>query len=184
MSLCQQDPQLRGRLDGVMTSVARAVRIGRGQKVDALAAVRPELFQQDEERVLHDALQQAASKVCHRKCLCPVPSRLYSGQALLLALGLLGGHSAVLQQLEPWHATLWLQVDRGGSVADFISVAETLVEPINAFFDKVFVMTEEADVRTNRQALLRCGQSRETFLCNCLCHIPTPCCVRDKATRN
>jgi glycyl-tRNA synthetase beta subunit len=61
--LCQQDPQLRGRLDGVMTSIARAVRIGRGQKVDAAVAVRPEAFQQDEERALYDALQQAASKV-------------------------------------------------------------------------------------------------------------------------
>lgn len=47
-------------------------------------------------------------------------------------------------------------MDRGGSVADFLHVAETLVDPINAFFDNVFVMTEDAAVRTNRQALLRC----------------------------
>ena len=47
-------------------------------------------------------------------------------------------------------------MDRGGSVADFLHVAETLVGPINAFFDNVFVMTEDAGVRINRQALLRC----------------------------
>ena len=52
-----------------------------------------------------------------------------------------------------------MQVDRGGSVADFLHLAETLVDPINAFFDNVFVMTEDADVRTNRQALLRCAAS-------------------------
>jgi hypothetical protein len=52
--------------------------------------------------------------------------------------------------------TLGLQVNRGGSVADFLQLAETLVDPINAFFDNVFVMTEDAGVRTNRQALLRC----------------------------
>lgn len=103
-----QDAQLRGRLDRVMASVARAVRIGRGQKVDASSAVRPELFQQDEERSLHDAQQAAAVKV-----------------------------------------------DRSGTVATFLDAAETLVAPIDAFFDKVFVMTEELDVRANRQALLR-----------------------------
>lgn len=62
-SSSQQDPKLRGRLNNVMTSIARAVRIGRGQKADPSAAVRPELFQQDEERALYDAQRQAASKV-------------------------------------------------------------------------------------------------------------------------
>lgn len=61
--LSEQDPQLRARLDSVRTSIARAVRIGRGQKVDASTAVRPELFQQNEEHALYEAQQQAASEV-------------------------------------------------------------------------------------------------------------------------
>ncbi len=48
-----------------MASIARAVRIGRGQKAAeaAAAAVAPELFQQSEETALHDAYQQAAAQV-------------------------------------------------------------------------------------------------------------------------
>lgn len=55
------------------------------------------------------------------------------------------------------HADVLLppQVDRSGSVAAFLNTVEGLVAPIDAFFDKVFVMTDDADVRANRQALLR-----------------------------
>lgn len=67
------------------------------------------------------------------------------------------------------------QVDRSGSVAAFLLTAESLVDPINGFFDQVFVMTDEADVRTNRQALLRwlglriCQPGMQFAFCVLLC---------------
>lgn len=41
------------------------------------------------------------------------------------------------------------------SVAQFLSACEALIQPIDAFFDKVFVMAEDISVRNNRLALLR-----------------------------
>ena len=41
------------------------------------------------------------------------------------------------------------------TVEAFVDAFEPLVEPIDAFFDRVFVMVEDADVRRNRLALLR-----------------------------
>lgn len=129
-----------------MASVARAVRIGRGQKVDASSAVQPELFQQDEECSLYDAQQAAAAKVRHGSTSQQCRGRCRSSCA----------------RCRLWDALVNLccnatcvQVDRSGTVAAFLDTAETLVAPIDAFFDKVFVMTEELDVRANRQALLR-----------------------------
>lgn len=129
-----------------MASVARAVRIGRGQKVDAAAVVQPELFQQDEERALYDTQQAAASKVQHgrtpRHCRGKCGTSSHAITAIVPHVRHSRGGGSV-------------QVDRSGTFAEFLDTAETLVAPIDAFFDKVFVMTEEADVRANRQALLR-----------------------------
>jgi glycyl-tRNA synthetase len=41
------------------------------------------------------------------------------------------------------------------SVGQFVAVCGALVAPINAYFDKVFVMAEDAAVRGNRLAVLR-----------------------------
>lgn len=40
-------------------------------------------------------------------------------------------------------------------LGEFLEAAEGLVAPTDAFFDKVFVMCEDAAVRSNRLALLR-----------------------------
>ena len=89
---------------------------------------------------------------CGGKCL-PVPNDLWCHHVALSLKYWQKSFSAAVSSV----ACPWSQVDRNGSVAAFLDVAETLVDPINAFFDNVFVMTEEADVRTNRQALLRCA---------------------------
>jgi len=41
------------------------------------------------------------------------------------------------------------------SVAEFLAAAQGLVQPIDAFFENVFVMCEDEGVRRNRLALLR-----------------------------
>ncbi len=41
------------------------------------------------------------------------------------------------------------------SVSDWLSAAEPLLPAIDRFFEKVFVMCEDAAVRANRLALLR-----------------------------
>ena len=41
------------------------------------------------------------------------------------------------------------------SVCDFLTAAMPLVTPMNAYFDKVFVMTDDAQVKNNRLALLQ-----------------------------
>lgn len=48
-----------------------------------------------------------------------------------------------------------LQLDRQGPIGNFLEAMEKLVGPIDAFFDGVFVMAEDSDLRANRQALLR-----------------------------
>lgn len=47
------------------------------------------------------------------------------------------------------------QVTRDMPLLEFLTVAASLVEPTDAFFDKVFVMCEDEAVRANRLALLR-----------------------------
>lgn len=48
------------------------------------------------------------------------------------------------------------QLKDGPSVDSFLAAAEQLLVPVDAFFEKVFVMTEDEAVRRNRLALLRC----------------------------
>ena len=43
----------------------------------------------------------------------------------------------------------------GGSIDDFLVAAEQLLDPVDAFFENVFVMTDDLAVRQNRLALLR-----------------------------
>lgn len=95
------------KLGRVLTSMSRATRIGRG-KADPHWIVRPDLFEEPQERDLFRAYRQVIG-----------------------------------------------QVDREGSVDSFLTAAETLVEPIDEFFDNVFVMAENAEVSSNRLALLR-----------------------------
>lgn len=47
------------------------------------------------------------------------------------------------------------QVTRDMPLVEFLSVAESLVAPTDAYFDKVFVMCDDVAVRANRLALLR-----------------------------
>lgn len=48
-----------------------------------------------------------------------------------------------------------MQVQQSHGISDFLSCCEDLVEPLNAYFDKVFVMTEDEAMRQSRLALLR-----------------------------
>ncbi len=41
------------------------------------------------------------------------------------------------------------------SISDFLAVTEELVEPVDAYFDKVFVMSDDQQVKRSRLALLR-----------------------------
>jgi glycyl-tRNA synthetase len=48
-----------------------------------------------------------------------------------------------------------LQVHKTMSIPDFLAATADLVEPVDAYFDKVFVMTDNEQVKRNRLALLR-----------------------------
>ena len=48
-----------------------------------------------------------------------------------------------------------LQVHRTMSIPDFLAATAELVEPVDAYFDKVFVMTDNEQVKRSRLALLR-----------------------------
>lgn len=41
------------------------------------------------------------------------------------------------------------------SIQDFLTVTSALVDPVDAYFDKVFVMTDDHRVKMNRLAVLR-----------------------------
>ncbi|CAG9461184.1 unnamed protein product [Pedinophyceae sp. YPF-701] len=47
------------------------------------------------------------------------------------------------------------KVDSGMKIADFLEASQPLAEPMEAFFDNVFVMAEDEQVRKNRLAFLR-----------------------------
>ncbi|PRW56476.1 Glycine-tRNA ligase chloroplastic mitochondrial [Chlorella sorokiniana] len=97
-----------GRLYQVMAAMARPVRLTRGKQIDAAWTVDAARFEQEEERALYTAYQQAAA-----------------------------------------------QIAPGMSVPAFLAATEPLITPLDAFFDKVFVMCEDEAVRQNRLALLR-----------------------------
>lgn len=48
-----------------------------------------------------------------------------------------------------------LQVHRTMSIPDFLTATAEIVEPVDAYFDKVFVMTDDQQVKLSRLALLR-----------------------------
>ena len=48
-----------------------------------------------------------------------------------------------------------MQVQQSQGISNFLSCCEDLVEPLNAYFEKVFVMTDNEAVRQSRLALLR-----------------------------
>lgn len=48
-----------------------------------------------------------------------------------------------------------LQVDKDMSISDFLEATAGLIGPVDAYFDKVFVMTDNELIRCNRLALLR-----------------------------
>ena len=64
-------------------------------------------------------------------------------------------YNAAMTCLRNTPLTLAVQVQQSQGVSDFLSCCEDLVEPLNAYFDKVFVMTEDEAVRQSRLALLR-----------------------------
>ena len=133
------DAGASGRLQQVMTSLARAIRLARAKDADAETTVDPALFEQREETALHEAAQEVSAKVqfAARLPYC-------STQSTVSPYGTLSDHSECVLQLSPT-----------SSVPAFLTAAEQLLEPVDAFFDKVFVMTEDEAVRRNRLALLR-----------------------------
>jgi glycyl-tRNA synthetase len=48
-----------------------------------------------------------------------------------------------------------LQIEPGMGVPAFLAATQPLITPLDAYFDKVFVMCEEEAVRQGRLALLR-----------------------------
>ena len=97
-------------------------------KVDSQARVRPGLFRDPVEAPLHDALPEARR-----------------GVERLMA--------SARKQLAPWDLGRGPQaqlVDLDAAVADVV----LLKAPLDAFFEGVMVMVDDADVRTNRLALL------------------------------
>ncbi|CAD7695289.1 unnamed protein product [Ostreobium quekettii] len=61
------------------------------------------------------------------------------------------------EEEELWQAceAINSKVDEGMPIPLFLERAEELVDPINAFFDKVFVMADDASLQQNRLALMR-----------------------------
>lgn len=41
------------------------------------------------------------------------------------------------------------------SIQDFLTTTSALIAPVDAYFDKVFVMSDDQHVKTNRLAMLR-----------------------------
>lgn len=64
-------------------------------------------------------------------------------------------HCILLFHADVGHELRHLQVHKGMSIPDFLSAALPLVAPMNAYFDKVFVMTDDSRVKDNRLALLQ-----------------------------
>lgn len=48
-----------------------------------------------------------------------------------------------------------VQIHDDMTIPDFLAAATPLVDPMNAYFDKVFVMTDDMQVKNNRLALLQ-----------------------------
>lgn len=92
-----------------MACLSRPTRIVRGKEVDPSWTVDPALFELQEEKDLHAAVQDVMSKV------------------------------------NPATA----------SVEEFLAAAAPLAAPVEAYFDKVFVMCEDEAVKRNRLAFLR-----------------------------
>ncbi|GAB4813228.1 hypothetical protein N2152v2_000274 [Parachlorella kessleri] len=115
-----------GRLQAVMAALARPVRLTRGKQIEAGWAVDETLMEQQEERDLLAAYTQAAAKVR----VTPLYYRAYP---------------------------LWDdgEVSPGMSVHAFLEATEGLTQPLDAYFEKVFVMCDDAEVRQSRLALLR-----------------------------
>lgn len=99
------------RLKTVMQALGRPTRIVRGKEVDPSWAVKPTLFDCDEERALFAAYERAKGRV--------------SG----------GGRASLDLALDVF--------------------AQELEKPVDAFFEKVFVMCEDEGIRRNRLALMR-----------------------------
>jgi glycyl-tRNA synthetase len=61
------------------------------------------------------------------------------------------------QETDLWRAyqAVALRLSPSSSIQDFLNAFEPLVAPINAFFDKVFVMVDNERVKNNRMALLQ-----------------------------
>ena len=53
------------------------------------------------------------------------------------------------------HIVPVVQVDKGMSVPEFLAATAALVAPVDAYFDKVFVMTDNEQIRLSRLALLQ-----------------------------
>lgn len=50
---------------------------------------------------------------------------------------------------------VYLQVNKGMSIQEFLTTTSVLINPVDAYFEKVFVMTDDQQVKNNRLAMLR-----------------------------
>lgn len=48
-----------------------------------------------------------------------------------------------------------LQVNKGMSIQEFLTTTSALINPVDTYFEKVFVMTDDQRVKNNRLAMLR-----------------------------
>ena len=140
-------------LQRVMTSLARAVRLARSKGEEASAGVDPALLEQPEEEALHQAVQGVRTQV-HTERI--------GSEAMLQHETDVPLQRSCMQTLQPTAVLgtltarlLCQQVSASTTVPDFLAAAQQLLGPVDAFFDKVFVMVEDEGVRRNRLALLR-----------------------------
>ncbi|KAL3155346.1 hypothetical protein ABBQ38_010907 [Trebouxia sp. C0009 RCD-2024] len=59
------------------------------------------------------------------------------------------------KQLHRVYRQVVSQVNRDMSIQDFLTTTSVLIAPVDAYFDKVFVMTDDQHVKKNRLAMLR-----------------------------
>lgn len=128
--------------------MARPVRLARGKQIDATWRVQPELFELEEERALWVAYQAAAAQVGG------VGGVGRQGAGGNLSWAPLTASGAASAPAPPCLAPTLNrgvcptpipppQVSADMPVAGFLSAAEPLIAPLDAYFDKVFVMCDD-----------------------------------------
>jgi glycyl-tRNA synthetase len=138
---------LAGRLEQLLTEEGRPVdrvravlpHADRPYLVDRLLAQLDELIGQERFRALAEAIQRA-------RRIVPAGTPAGYDPAALVEPAEVRLHEVVKQ--------VRTDLDRRPDLVDFTEATGPVVEPVNTFFDEVFVMAEEPDLRRARLGLL------------------------------